>query len=363
MSDVLIIGGGVIGLLSARELSLAGAEVTLLDRQAPARESSWAGGGIISPLYPWRYADSVTRLASWSQAAYPDLVDALHADTGIDAQFEPTGLLLYAPGEEDAALHWARTHGRTIERLDQAEVAALEPAWATPKADTLWMPEVGHVRNPRLAKALIADLQRRGVRLLADHEVTGCQHQGRRVTQVLTNRGTLPADRVLLSAGAWTPGLLTALPTAPEIHPVRGQMLLFRGSPGTVRRMVLEESRYIIPRRDGRILFGSTLEETGFAKDTTAEAFEELRGLAVARFPVLAGLAVEHHWAGLRPASPGGVPYIAQHPDADNLFVCAGHFRNGVVLGPASARLACDLILQRPPLLAPDDYHFHTARG
>jgi len=126
---------------------------------------------------------------------------------------------------------------------------------------------------------------------------------------------------------------------------------------------VLEGSRYVIPRRDGRTLFGSTLEDAGFAKETTTAAYDELHALATARFPVLGRFPVEAHWAGLRPSSPAGVPYIGPHPQVAGLFVNAGHFRNGIVLGPASARLLADLVLGRPPTLDPVPYAWTAARG
>jgi glycine oxidase len=187
--------------------------------------------------------------------------------------------------------------------------------------------------------------------------------QGARVIGVRTPQGTLAADAVVVCAGAWTRELFEPLDDSPEVSPVRGQMLLFRGSPNAVRTIVLEENRYVIPRRDGRILFGSTLEHVGYDKSTTAEAYDELYRLAIGRFPVLQGFPIERHWAGLRPSSPAGVPYIAIHPALTNLYVNAGHYRNGIVLGPASARLVNDLILERTPIVPPEPYGWNAPRG
>ena len=138
---------------------------------------------------------------------------------------------------------------------------------------------------------------------------------------------------------------------------------MFAAKPGTITRMVLEGSRYVIPRRDGRTLFGSTIEDVGFEKITTAEARDELYAIATERFPVLGQFPIEAHWAGLRPSSPAGVPYVARHPEIEGLFINAGHFRNGIVLGPASARLAADLVLERTPILNPAPYAWTAARG
>ena len=350
-------------MLTARELCAAGMRVTLLERHAVAQEASWAGGGILSPLYPWRYLDSVTRLATFSQGVYPDLVRQLAEDTGIDPEYQPSGMLVVAPDEEEDALAWARLAGRRVERVGPADCAALEPAMGRPPASALWLPKVGQVRNPRLTRALRSDIERRGVRVLEHTPAAGLLTAQDRVTGIQTADGEISGDAVVVCAGAWTRELLADLPAAPDVHPVRGQMLLFHGSPGAIRRIVLERSRYLIPRRDGRILFGSTVEETGFDKSTTAAVRDELYALATARFPVLSGFPIERHWAGLRPGSPAGVPYIARHPELSNLFVNAGHFRNGIVLGPASARLLADLLLERPPVVPPEPYGLNAPRG
>ena len=363
MERIVIVGGGVIGMLTARELARAGVRVTVIERQTPARESSWAGGGIISPLYPWRYLDSISELADYSQQAYPALAEQLHRDTGIDPELEPSGLMVIAPDEERMAVAWARRRDKPLELIDAASAASLEPAFAAKPASAIWLPDVHQVRNPRLTAALYRDILRRGVERVVQTPVEDLDVSGGRIRGVRTAGGLIAADAVVICAGAWTRQLLEHLSNAPYVRPVRGQMLLFRGTPGAIRRMVLEESRYVIPRRDGRVLFGSTLEEVGFDKSTTANARTELESLAVQRFPVLRSFAIEQHWAGLRPGSPAGVPYIAPHTDIENLFVNAGHYRNGIVLGPASARLLSDLVLNRPAIVPPAPYALLAPRG
>lgn len=363
MSRFIIVGGGAIGLLTARELAAAGQTVVLFERGETGREASWAGGGIVSPLFPWRYLDSVTRLASWSQAAYPDLSADLARATGIDPEYTASGLILVAPGEAEPARAWAAKHGRTLELIDRARFHALEPRAADPAAEALWMPDVGQVRNPRLVKALRRRVGQLGVEVHTGIEVRGLRVGEERCSGVRTAGGEFRADAVIVCAGAWSRGLLAGLPEPPAIHPVRGQMLLFRASPGTVSRMVLEGGRYVIPRRDGRTLFGSTLEDVGFDRGTTAAARDELHRLATERFPVLGRCPVEAHWAGLRPSSPAGVPYIGPHPTVAGLYVNAGHFRNGLVLGPAAARLAADIALARAPIVDPAPYAWTAARG
>jgi glycine oxidase len=363
MNHYLVIGGGAIGMLTALELCDAGHRVTLVERGDTGRESSWAGGGIVSPLFPWRYLDAVTRLASWSQARYPTLDKELCRHTGIDPEFTGNGMLVIAPDETDAAMQWAEQHSQAVEPIDRGRFAQLEPRAAEPPEAALWMPSVGQVRNPRMVRALRTRLEQLGATIRTGEPVESLLRDDERCTGVRTACGDLHADAVIVCAGAWTGEFLGDLPSPPAVYPVRGQMLLFRCEPGTISRIVLEGSRYVIPRRDGRTLFGSTIEDAGFDKQTTQEARDELFTIATQRFPVLADFPVEAHWAGLRPSSPAGIPYIGPHPTINGLFVNAGHFRNGIVLGPASARLAADLVLQREPILDPAPYAWTAARG
>lgn len=362
MARYIVVGGGLLGILTARELARDGQDITLIEQGNMAKESSWAGGGILSPLYPWRYPESVTSLATWSQEHYPQLCDSLRISTEIDPEYNPTGMLVIAQDEINDALTWAKHHAKRIDLISQRQIRSLEPALTSPPDKAVWLPDVAHVRNPRLAKALLQEIQGLGVSLITHRPVTGLHIIGNRVAGVTTTDGLLEADVVVICAGAWTARLINRVAAPPHIHPVKGQMLLFKTEPGVIRRMVLEHNRYIIPRRDGRVLFGSTLEESGFDKQTTAEGRDELFKLATHRFPVLKDYPLELQWAGLRPGSPGGVPYIAEHPKITGLFINAGHFRNGVVLGPASARLCADLILQRTPIIPPEPYSLNAKR-
>lgn len=361
MSDILIIGGGAIGLLTANELVQAGAEVTLVEMGETGRESSWAGGGIISPLYPWRYANSVTALSLWSQREYPRLCGSLQASTGVDPEFIRTGLLVLDPEEREQARSWARTHETNIEILPGASLQATEPGLGPQVASALWMPEIAQVRNPRLARALRRSIEKK-VQIREQEEVIELLVRAGRAIGARTRAGTIEADQVVVCAGAWTAKLLENLGKIPAIEPVRGQMILFYAKPGQVKHVVLYRDRYVIPRKDGRVLVGSTLEHEGFVKATTAEAKEALYRAAVEIFPLLKRTPIENHWAGLRPASPSGIPYIGAYPGIEGLHFNAGHYRNGLVTGPASARLSADLILGRDPVVDPAPFALNASR-
>lgn len=354
----IVVGGGLIGMLTARELAAGGLRVHVLDRGALGQEASWAGGGILSPLYPWRYADAVNRLASWGQPRYAALAEALMRESGVDPQWTPSGMLVLDPGDEADAKGWAARFGVTLEPVGEAPCRSLEPALQAPLHQGLWMPDVAQVRNPRLVQALRGSLEPLRITFEEHMPVDDLVIRSGAVRGVRAGGRERLADAVVVAGGAWSPQLLGKAGPALAVEPVRGQMLVFRAEPGLVRHIVLQGGRYLIPRRDGRVLVGSTLERVGFDKSTTEGARQSLWESAVTMVPALGGFPVERHWSGLRPGSPEGVPAICESPDINNLYINAGHFRNGVVLGPASARLLADLVLGREPIVDPAPYRY-----
>lgn len=344
--QVLVVGAGAIGLLSALALHRSGVRVTLVERGTAGRESSWAGGGILSPILPWDYPAPIWALSRRSLELYPALCAGLAATTGIDPELTASGALLLDPpaparvldwcaGEQRAALPWnGRLHAGGEARTGFA------------------LPWIGQLRNPRLCQALRAEVRRLDIALHENEAVLDWVRRGERVVGLRTTVAERRADAVVLAAGAWSGGLLPGLP----VTPVRGQMLLLRSAPGTLAPIVFERGRYLIPRRDGRILAGSTVERAGFDKGVTAAVHDELLAFARGLLGAAVDGAVEAHWAGLRPGSGDELPFIGEHPQHPGLFLNAGHYRNGLVMGAASAELLADLLLGRAPAVDPVPY-------
>lgn len=357
MTDIVIVGAGVIGLMTARELARSGVKVTLLERGAAAREASWAGGGIVSPLYPWRHGEAVTRLALWSQSSYVLLAQELFAETGCDPELRQKGILMVDVHDEADALKWGYDHYRPLVKVDAGFIRAKEPRLNPAFESAMWMPEVASIRNPRLGRALRTSVEQHpNIELVEQCEVSGFLIDGERITGVTGSRGDFEADATVVAGGAWSAQLLQSLGLRLPVEPVRGQMMVFKAPVGLIDRVVMLDGRYLIPRSDGRILVGSTLEHVGFDKQTTDDARQSLYETALTILPDLAQYPVEHHWAGLRPGSPEGIPYIGAVPGWSGLYLNCGHFRNGLVLAPASTRLLSDLLLERTPIIDPAPY-------
>ena len=357
MKDILIVGAGAIGLQSARLLAMAGCNVTLIDRSAVGTESSWAGGGIVSPLYPWRYTPAVTALAHWSQDFYPKLGEFLLAETGIDPEVYSTGLYWLDLEDEADALAWAGREQRQLRRMRMEDVRQRVPPLGDRYQSALFMPGVANVRNPRLLRALDASIRAMGVQVLEHCPLEGFIQEAGRITGVRCGDGReLHADAVVLCTGAWSGGVLESLGLKLPVEPVRGQMIIYKCDPEFLPAIVMAGGRYAIPRRDGHILIGSTLEYAGFDKTTTEEALASLRQSAVELLPALADAGIVRQWAGLRPGSPDGIPFIGPVPGHEGLWLNCGHFRNGLVLAPASCQLLVDQLLGRSPVLDPLPY-------
>lgn len=347
---VIIVGGGVIGMMQARDLALKGMDVVLLEKGVCGKEASWAGGGIVSPLYPWRYSAPVTALAAWSQGFYPNLAQSLEAESDVDPELTRHGLLMLSVKDEQDALHWSADHA-WLERVEADKIYQLEPHLRSGLSSGLWMPQVASVRNPRLLRSLRVCLERHPkIEIIEACPVSALLEQGGEIVGVQTQtHDVLEADAYVLCTGAWSQSLSNHANI--QVEPVKGQMVAFSAAPGLINRVVLNNGQYVIPRRDGLIIAGSTLEYCGFDRLTTLQAKTELTDMAIDLFPELASCQLVEHWAGFRPGTAGGLPYIGRHPQFDNVYLNAGHFRNGLVLAPASVYVLSSIICDEDCIL------------
>jgi glycine oxidase len=354
--DVVIVGGGVIGLSAAYALAREGIAATVLDRGRLGGEASWAGAGLIPPLSDARSGSvsPIAALRSWSAALFSEWSKALEDETGIDNGYRRCGGVDVAATEAEAcslaatAGRW-RAEGIACERLADADCRRVEPALSPAFRMVYFLPDRAQVRNPWHLRALAAAARGRGVRLLPWQGIEGLEFRGDRVTGIRTHSGTLSCSRLIMAAGAWSGSILAGAGVHAPTPPVKGQIVLLRQSRPLLRRIVEHGKNYIVPRDDGRVLVGATEEDAGFDVRPTEGPFQALLAEAVRLCPVLAEAEVEATWAGLRPGSIDGKPYLGLAPGFSNLIVATGHKRAGLQLSAATAELVADLVLGRTP--------------
>ncbi len=343
----------------ARELALAGYQVLLLERGRLGRQASAAAGGILCPLEPWKMPASVRAQVRRSQQLYPAFAEQLRQESGVDPGWRRCGLLMpCSPGKEQARA-WAAYGGTRLEWIDAARARQLQPGLGAVTAPCLWLPEVARVDPRRLLRALRRSLRHLGVVVRQGEEVRRLQRRHHMIEVVRTSSGSYTCGAVIIAAGAWSCQLLNGMAPMPALRPVRGQMIAYRDRSCRLRRMLLDQGHYLVPRPGGLIVVGSTLEAVGFDTGVTEAAREELQAAAVRLMPALARLPQRAHWSGLRPASMDGLPFLGRVPDLTNAYLNTGHYCNGILLAPVSAQLIVDFLLrgQEPP------QELHPARG
>jgi glycine oxidase len=345
--DVLILGGGVIGLTTAHFLAEAGARVTVLDRGDLGRQASWAGAGIIPPGNRATARTPFEQLLALSVALYPTLSQQLRDATGIDNGYVVCGGIELIESEIDLSADEWRAEGITADELGSETLHRMEPGLAPRWRRGFFLPDMAQVRNPRHLQALLTSCRQQGVQLRPHCAARSLVRARSHITAVETETGRLEAGRYLLTAGAWSDELLAPLGWRPGIVPVRGQIaLLNTGVPG-VRPLLLSGKRYLVPRGDGLLLVGSTEELAGFDPRPTAGGVSELLAFAASVLPALAQAHLERCWAGLRPGSPDGLPFLGPVPGVDNLLVGAGHYRAGLQLSPGSGLVLKEMLLKQ----------------
>jgi glycine oxidase len=373
-ADVAVVGGGVAGLAAARELGREGLSVVVLDGGARAACASNAAAGMLAPQAEADRADELFDLLCASRDMYPDFAASLREESGVDVELDTTGTLYLAFNEEDeretnARFEWQARAGLEVERLTAEEARALEPQISTQVRAALRFPRDWQVENRRLVRALRASAESFGARILEGVEARGVYvSRDNRAEGVATTDGILHAGAVVFAAGAWSSRLRKLSTTTsgkieeaeladdPRVEPVRGQMLCFRqrrDSEPFARHVVYSPRGYVVPRRDGRLLAGSTTERAGFDASVTTEGARAIKANACEIAPSVESLALEDSWAGLRPRASDGLPFIGESADVKNLFYATGYYRNGILLAPATGRIVAELVARGATKLAP----------
>ncbi len=355
MYDSLILGGGVVGLSLAYELAEQGERVHVIDRGPPGGESSWAGAGILPPAANQPESSALEQLTALANRTHSRWFEQLREETGIDNGYRRCGGLYLVRGTDaarqcQATVAALRSTGIAAEMLSPARLSELEPALEPAEPAAVYhLSDECQVRNPRHVKALLAACTSRGVTISPGVEAEDFHIRERRIEGVQTVSGTLRAKRYCIASGAWSRAIAARLGWQPEIKPIRGQIVLLALDRSPLTRIVNDGPRYLVPRNDGHVLVGSTEEDAGFDKRTTAEGIGGLLSFALSLAPALAEARFERSWAGLRPGTADGLPYLGRLPDYDNGFIAAGHFRSGLQLSTATAVVMAELMRGRQP--------------
>lgn len=346
MRDVIIIGAGIVGLCSARALAARGYGVEVLDAVDSRPSASWAGGGILSPLFPWRYPSPITELCRPAVAEYRALASEIAGVGGPDPEVRVPGMLVFAGDEHDQARDWARRESMALETV---RASALEPG--LPDTEALWLPNVGVVRNPRFLTGARMFLRELDIPVRCE-PVAGIESVSGG-WRVRTRGGVRDARRVLVAAGAWSRALLQSLSLDWPLMPAKGEMLRYPPLLNGPNRILLGREGYLVPRADGSLLAGSTLRDDDDDMRPTAEAARQLRRAAEALWPPLRDHEPVLQWAGIRPGTRRETPLIGAVPGYDGLYVATGHYRNGLAAAPMTARLIAALMDGDTPPLDP----------
>ena len=367
-ANVAIIGGGVIGLTIARALALRGVrEISIIERANLGTEASFAAAGMLAPQAEADSSDEFFRFTCHSRDMYANFAAALFEETGVDVELDTTGTLYLALTEHDRSeidqrCDWQTRAGLSVARLTAVDARALDPCISPSVEGALHFPLDVQVENRRLLTALANSVDKLGVRTISETSVESLEVERDRVNGLQTTRGFLSCSTVVVAAGCWTSLIGFSkgeteqkLKSMPQIEPVRGQMLCFDSRPQLVSHVIYSPRGYLVPRRDGRLLAGSTSERAGFAKQVTAGGIGSILSHAMEIAPGLADLPMLDSWAGLRPRAADGLPVLGPCGEIDGFFYATGHYRNGILLAPITGELIAQAVVDKivSPLLAP----------
>jgi glycine oxidase len=360
MNEVVVIGGGIAGAAVALELQERGCAVNLVEASRPGSAATGASAGMLAPQYESAGPGPFFELLLRSRAEYPAFADRLGELAGLPLELRWDGMLVanLTDAEHQEAIEaacWQRAAGEAAEVIDLARASALEPFASSDALSYLWLPGEGQVDSQQLADALDPALRNAGVRVISGEAATEVVIRERAVVGVRLERGRmLEADVVVAAAGAWG-CLLEGMGWSVPVRPVRGHLVRYPAGAAPLRRMVaLHAGRYLVPRNDGSVLAGSTMDDIGFCRAIDEDGLAAVRQSAARLVPGLAAARPAEWWADLRPISADRLPILGPDPEVAGLFHATGYGRNGILLAPLAGRLLAEVVCGGDATQLPD---------
>lgn len=349
MSDCLVVGGGIIGLSLAYELSRRGVSVTLVEQGEWGGQASSAAAGMLAPLKEFALPGPMVELGMDSLRLYPQWAQELEACTAADVQLSLEGLVTVALDEQEseelrAKYLWQKEAGHDVHWLNGRELREVEPLLTERAVAGIYSPGEGHINNRLLLRSLVTACRLQGVTLLAGCVVSGIAVKGGRVVGVETSSGPIRAGHTVIASGAWAGIMMNRLDVAIPVRPVRGQVAAVSSVGVPLRTVIFGKSGYITPKKDGTIVIGATEDESGFRREVTLAGLASVLQGVMPYVPALHEAAFLEAWGGLRPATADGKPLLGPVPGWEGLSLAGGHFRNGILLSPVTAKRMADYL-------------------
>lgn len=351
----IVMGGGIIGCSVAWRLAAEGVVTTVLERGRVGQEASWAAAGMIAPQAEAEGPGPFFDFCMKARDTFDGIVDRLVREGGVDPEYDRAGILYVALDADERVqlerrARWQRSVGAPLEELSGAEARRVEPMLSPEAVYAIHMPTNRRTDNRKLTQAYAAAARKAGAEFVEGARVEALATRGERAVGVLMDDGsTLEADVVVNAAGAWAGEIRGLEADRVKLHPVRGQIVCFEVAPETIGPALFSLRGYVVPRRDGRLLAGSTMEEAGYDKSVTLAGLDKIARGAAAIVPTLGAATFREAWAGLRPATRDLLPVLGFSPSVSNVLWAAGHFRSGILLSAITGEIIVDLVQGRRP--------------